>query len=101
MGAISGVDNHTASGSVGVAVMGGGVTLAIKDFEISSDSSDLQVYLTINGKLEKRPIDLGPLPQTSGSFNLDLPPGTDISLHNTLLIRDLSSDTTVGSARIA
>lgn len=100
MGAISGVDSYSAAGSVGVAVIGGGVTLAVKDFETSADPSNLHVYLTINGKLEKRPIDLGPLPQTSGSFELELPAGTDVSLHNTLLIRDLSSAQTVGSARI-
>lgn len=101
MGAISGVDSYTAAGNIGVAVMGGGVTLAVKDFETSAESPELRVYLTINGKLEKRPIDLGVLPATSGSFELELPPGTDISLHNTLLIRDISSDDTVAKARIA
>lgn len=101
MGAISGVDSYTAAGNIGVAVIGGGVTLAVKDFETSAESPELQAYLTIKGKLEKRPIDLGLLPQTSGSFELELPPGTDISLHNILLIRDVSSETTVASARIA
>ncbi|PSN17061.1 hypothetical protein C7271_19720 [filamentous cyanobacterium CCP5] len=101
MGAISGVDSFTAAGNIGVAVMEGSVTLAVKDFETGAESSTLHAFLTINGKLEKRPIDLGPLPQTSGSFSLELPVGTDISLHNTLLIRDLATETTVAKARIA
>lgn len=101
MGAISGLDNYTAKGNIGVAVMGGGVTLAVKDFETSAEGAELHALLTINGKLEKRHLDLGPLPKGGGSFDLALPPGTDVSLFNTLLIRDPGADVTVASARIA
>lgn len=101
MGTIAGVSQYQATGQVGVAVLAGGVTLAINNFATSTNSTPLKALLTINGNLEKRHIDLGPLPAGQTRFELTLPPGTDISLFNTLLICDADSDATVGKAIIA
>lgn len=101
MGTIAGVDNFTTTGNIGVAVLATGITLAVNDFHTSAEAAELHAFLTINGKLEKRHLELGPIPKSTETFNLELPVGTDISLFNTLLIRDMSTDATVGKAKIA
>lgn len=102
MSTLTGSNGHTTTGNIGVLVLGdGGVTLALKDFHTDAPQANLQVYLTINGKLEKRKLDLGPLPQMEGDFHLALPAGTDVSLFNTLVILDVESNQTVGQAAIA
>ena len=99
MGAFSGLDNHKATGNVGVAIIAGvGGSLAFQNFETDAASSELTGYLTIDGNLEKRKIDLGTLPQASGSFNISFPDGTDISYFNTVIVR--SGDESLGQARI-
>lgn len=99
MGAFSGLDNHETTGQVSVAIIAGvGGNLAFQNFQTSSDSSELQGYLTINGDLAKRKVDLGALPTTSGSFNVDFPDGTDISLFNVVVVQ--SGEASVGMARI-
>ncbi|MEL6381820.1 MAG: hypothetical protein AAFQ89_04975 [Cyanobacteria bacterium J06626_18] len=96
----SGLEGHTTTGSIGVAVIAGvGGDLAFQNFQTDAASSDLKAYLTINGNLEKRTVDLGPLPQTSGSFNVPFPDDTDISLFNVLIVK--SGDTCIGKAQIA
>ncbi|MGF1524967.1 MAG: hypothetical protein ACFBSF_21790 [Leptolyngbyaceae cyanobacterium] len=100
MSAFSGLEGHTTTGSIGVAVIAGvGGDLAFQNFQTDADSSDLKAYLTINGNLEKRMVDLGPLPQASGSFNVPFPNDTDVSLFNVLIVK--SGDTCIGEARIA
>ncbi|NEQ31581.1 MAG: hypothetical protein F6K04_11325 [Leptolyngbya sp. SIO4C5] len=101
MGAISGTDQYTTSGNVGAAIFGGGdASIAFKDFQTDAEADTLEAYLTIRGNFSKRVVDLGELPQTSGSFELALPPGTDISLHSTVVIRPKDSEDVVGTATI-
>ncbi|NJN04444.1 MAG: DM13 domain-containing protein [Leptolyngbyaceae cyanobacterium SL_1_1] len=101
MGALSGTDKHSTSGSVGAAIFGGGeASLAFKDFQTDAEADVLQAYLTIRGNFSKRVVELGELPQKSGSFELALPANTDISLHNTVVIRPQGSDEVIGTATI-
>lgn len=99
MGAFSGLGNHQTRGNVGVAIMAGvGSNLAFQDFETDVAVDALTGYLTINGNLEKRKIELGTLPQTAGSFNVAFPDGTDISYFNTVVV--LANDESIGQAMI-
>ncbi|MFK8185054.1 MAG: hypothetical protein AB8B99_16915 [Phormidesmis sp.] len=98
MGAFSGLGNHKTTGNVGVAIIAGvGGNLAFQNFETDTDN-DLTSYLTINGNLEKRKIGLGALPQSSGSFNVSFPNGTDISYFNTVVV--LAGEEGIGEAKI-
>lgn len=100
MSAFSGVNGHTTSGTVGVAVIPGvGGNLALQNFQTDADASQLTAVLSINGNLTKRMVNLGPLPETSGSFSVAFPEDTDISLFNVLLVK--SDDTVIGQAQIA
>ncbi len=99
MGAFSSLGNYKTVGSVGVAIMAGvGSNLAFQDFETDAAADELVGYLTINGNLEKRKIDLGVLPETSGSFNVAFPDGTDISYYNTVVVQ--AGTDSVGQAMI-
>ena len=99
MGAFSGLGNHQTTGSVGVAVIAGvGGNLAFQKFETDATDGELTGYLTINGNFEKRKIELGALPQSSGSFSLSFPDGTDISYFNTVVVR--AGDESIGQASI-
>ena len=99
MGTFSSLGNHQTTGSVGVAIMAGvGSKLAFQNFETDAAASELTGYLTINGSLEKRTIDLGTLPQTQGSFNVAFPNGTDISYFNTVVVR--AGEESIGQAMI-
>ena len=98
MGAFSGANDHTTSGNVGVAIIAGvGGDLAFQNFETDATGA-LQVYLTIGGDLSKQTIDLGALPETSGSFNVSFPGDTDISLFDTVVVA--AGEASVGSARV-
>ncbi|MEB3360065.1 MAG: hypothetical protein VKK04_25290 [Synechococcales bacterium] len=100
MSMFTGLEGHETTGNLGIAVIAGvGGTITFQNFQTDADSSDLQAYLTINGDLSKRTVDLGPLPQTSGSFNLSFPEGTDMSLFNVLVVR--AGDASIGEARIS
>ncbi|MDB9528332.1 hypothetical protein PN498_20235 [Oscillatoria sp. CS-180] len=100
MSTFSGLEGHTTTGNVGVAVIPGvGGNLAIQNFETSADVSALSAVLAINGDLSKRTVDLGALPQASGSFSLPFTDDVDISLFNVLVVR--SAETPIGEARIA
>lgn len=100
MSMFSGLEGHTTTGTIGVAVIAGvGGNLAFQEFQTDSDAADLKAYLTINGNLSKRTIDLGSLPQTSGSFSIPFPDDTDISLFNVLIIK--AGDVCIGENRIA
>lgn len=101
MSSFNGVGDYQTSGQVGVAVIGTGVTLAINNFSTSADTANLQAVLTIRGNLEKRPIALGSVTPEGGSFQVVLPDGTDISLFNTLVLRDGAADVTIGQVTIA
>lgn len=99
MGAFSGLGNHNTTGSVGAAVIAGvGGNLAFQNFETDVADSELTGYLTIDGNLEKRKIELGTLPQSSGSFSVSFPDGTDISYFNTVIVQ--SDGESLGQARI-
>jgi hypothetical protein len=99
MGAFSGLNNYTTTGQVGVAIIAGvGGNLAFQDFLTDAESSTLQGYLTINGDLSKRKVELGTLPATRGSFSVAFPDGTDISLFNVVVVQ--TSETSIGMARI-
>lgn len=100
MGSVVGTEKYTASGYVGAAVVGSRITLSLKDFTTAAEADMLEAFLTINGNMAKRTLALGPLPQTSGAFDLSVPEGTDISLFNTLVIRPLGNDTTVATASV-
>lgn len=100
MSMFSGLEGHTTTGSIGVAVIAGvGGNLAFQNFQTDADTSDLKAYLTINGNLSKRTVDLGSLPQASGSFSVPFPDDTDISLFNVLIVK--AGDTSVGKIQIA
>ncbi|WP_156820185.1 hypothetical protein [Synechococcus sp. PCC 7336] len=99
MGALSGLDSHTVTGNVSVAVIAGvGASLAIKDLTTDAAASELQVLLTIDGDLSKRSLDLGTLSASSGTFQLSLPDSANISVYNTVVLR--SADTAIGSGTI-
>lgn len=98
MGAFSGANNYTTSGNVGVAIIAGvGGDLAFQEFATDAEGA-LKSYLTMGGDLSKQTIDLGPLPETSGSFNVSFPGDTDISLFDTVVVA--KDDTSVGEARV-
>ena len=98
MGAFSGANNYTTSGNVGVAIIAGvGGDLAFQNFATDAEGS-LKTYLTIGGDLSKQTIDLGPLPDASGSFNVSFPGDTDISLFDTVVVA--KDETSVGEARV-
>ena len=100
MSTFSGLEGYTTTGSIGVAVIAGvGGDLAFQNFQTDADPAELRAYLTINGNLAKRMVDLGPLPQASGSFNVPFPDDTDISLFNVLVVK--SSDSCIGKVQIA
>ncbi len=100
MSTFAGMEGKTTTGTIGVAVIPGiGGDLAFQNFETDADTTDLKAYLTINGNLSKRLVELGSLPQASGSFNVAFPPDTDISLFNVLIVK--SGDTCIGKAQIA
>ena len=100
MSTFSGLEGHTTTGSIGVAVIAGvGGDLAFQNFQTDADTSDLRAYLTIRGDLSKRTVDLGALQQTSGSFNVPFPDDTDISLFNVLIVK--SGDRCIGKVHIA
>lgn len=99
MGVFSGLGNHNTTGSVGVAIIAGvGGKLAFQNFETDTADNELTGYLTINGNLEKRKIELGTLPQSSGSFRVSFPDGTDISYFNTVIVQ--AGDESIGEAKI-
>lgn len=100
MSTFLGLEGHTTTGTIGVAVIAGvGGDLAFQNFQTDAEESELNAYLTINGNLSKRTIDLGKLPQTSGSFNVPFPADTDISLFNVLIVK--SGDVGIGKVQIA
>ena len=100
MSMFSGLNGHTTAGSLGIAVIAGvGGNIAFQNFQTDADSPEIQAYLTINGNLSKRTIDLGALPQTDGSFNISFPEGTDMSLFNVLVVK--AGDTSIGQAQIS
>jgi len=100
MSMFSGLNGHTTSGSLGIAVIAGvGGNITFQNFQTDAEGADLQAYLTINGDLSKRTIDLGTLPQKDGSFNISFPDGTDMSLFNVLVVK--SGDTGIGKAQIS
>ena len=102
MGALSASNSHVLSGSVSVLVLGDGrVSLAVKDFNDDSDRANLTALLTIRGNLEKRKLDLGPLPEGETDFPIALPPGADVSLFDTLVLYDAAAEQVVGSASVA
>ena len=100
MSQFSGLEGHTTTGSIGVAVIAGvGGELAFQNFETDAEASELQALLTIRGDLSKRIVDLGTLPQKSGSFRVPFPDDTDISLFNVLIVK--SPTECVGKVQIA
>lgn len=100
MSTFSGLEGHTTTGNIGVAVIPGvGGDLAFQNFQTSADGANLSAVLAINGNLAKPTVDLGKLPQSGGSFNVPFPADTDISLFNVLVVK--SADAPVGEARIA
>ena len=99
MGAFSGLGDRKTTGNVSVAIIAGvGGNLAFQNFETDETDSELIGYLTIDGSLEKRKIELGTLPQSSGSFSLPFPDGTDISYFNTVVVQ--AGSESLGQARI-
>ncbi len=99
MSMFTGQNGHTTTGNLGIAVIAGvGGTITFQGFETDAEG-DLQACLTINGNLSKRTIDLGTLPETSGTFNVSFPDGTDMSLFDTLVVK--AGDDAVGKARIS
>lgn len=100
MSTFSGVNGYTTTGSIGVAVIPGvGGNLAFQNFETNAEAQELKALMAINGDLSKRTVDLGPLPQASGSFSISFPEDTDISLFNFLLVK--VEDTVIGQVQIA
>lgn len=100
MGMVQGAGQYSASGYIGAAVLPDQVMLSVKNFSTSAENADLDAVLTINGNLAKRHLDLGPLPRDSDAFDLAVPPNTDISFFNTVVIRFAGSDTAVATASI-
>lgn len=100
MGSVAGASSYSTSGYIGAAIVGTSITLSFKDFATSSAAESLEGFLTINGNMDKRHIDLGVLPATKGAFDLSVPEGTDISLFNTVVIREAGTEQTVGTASI-
>ncbi|MEM7773761.1 MAG: hypothetical protein AAF327_25055 [Cyanobacteria bacterium P01_A01_bin.37] len=100
MSMFSGLNGHTTTGTLGIAVIAGvGGTITFQNFETDADSPELHAYLTIRGDLSKRTVDLGILPETTGTFNVSFPDGTDMSLFSVLVV--LAGDTSIGQAQIS
>ncbi|MEB3212259.1 MAG: hypothetical protein VKL39_12935 [Leptolyngbyaceae bacterium] len=100
MSMFSGLNDHTTTGSLGIAVIAGvGGTITFQNFETDADSSELHAYLTIRGDLSKRTVDLGVLPEKSGTFNVSFPDGTDMSLFSVLVVTD--GEEAIGQAQIS
>ncbi|NEP17130.1 MAG: DM13 domain-containing protein [Leptolyngbya sp. SIO4C1] len=101
MGMLTGSNDYNTTGSVSAAIFGGGSSsIHFNNFHTNAEASDLQVYLTINGNLEKRKLDLGAVPENDGSFEMDLPDGTDVSLFNTIVIYSPQAEASIGSGTI-
>ena len=100
MGSVAGANSYETSGYIGAAIVGTSITLSFKDFATSSTAEVLEAYLTINGNMEKRHIALGTLPENSGAFDLSVPDGTDISLFNTVVIREAGGENTIATASV-
>jgi hypothetical protein len=100
MGQVVGAGDYSASGYIGAAIVGQQITLSFQNFSTSAEDAPLEAVLTRNGNLSKRPINLGPLPETSGAFDLAVPEGTDISLFNTVVMRLANTETIVGTASV-
>lgn len=103
MGMVAGKGDFSASGSVGAAIVNHHTTLSFQNFSTSAAEHPLEAVLTINGNLAKRHILLGPIPAEQAAFDLAVPPGTDISLFNTVVIRVADAeqaDTVVGTATV-
>ncbi|MFH7241989.1 MAG: hypothetical protein ACHWZW_03970 [Spirulina sp.] len=92
MGTVAGEGNFSASGYVGAAIVNHHTTLSFQNFSTSADDLALEAVLTINGNLSKRHIPLGLIPAQQSAFDLAVPPGTDISLFNTVVIRAATPD---------
>ncbi len=100
MSMFAGLNGHSTTGSLGIAVIAGvGGTITFQNFQADVDTSDMHAYLTINGDLSKRTVDLGALPQITGTFNVSFPDGTDMSLFNVLVVK--AGDTAIGQAQVA
>lgn len=98
MGALSGTNDHSTSGNVGVAIIAGvGGGLAFRNFATDA-AGELTGYLTIGGDLSKQTVELGPLPAAEDSFNVSFPGDTDISLFDTVVVA--AGETSVGTARV-
>ena len=101
MGLLSGLNDYTTTGSVSAAIFGGGdASIHVNNFQTDANTGDLHVYLTINGNLEKRKIDLGPVPENEDSFAITLPDGTDISLFNTIVLYSPQVNAGIGTGTI-
>jgi hypothetical protein len=100
VGTVVGKGDYQAKGYVGAAIVEQQVTLSFQNFSTSAEEAALEAVLTINGNLAKRHIDLGPIPSTSGAFDLAVPSGTDISLFNTIVVRLAGAGTIVGTASV-
>jgi hypothetical protein len=100
MSMFMGLNGHSTTGSLGIAVIAGvGGTITFQNFQSDAETSDLHAYLTINGDLSKRTVDLGELPQANGTFNVSFPDGTDMSLFNVLVVK--AGDSAIGQAQVA
>jgi hypothetical protein len=103
MGTVAGKGDFSASGYVGAAIVNHHTTLSFQNFSTSAGDQPLEALLTINGNLAKRHIPLGPIPAGQAAFDLAVPPGTDISLFNTVVIRAADADLSgavVGTATV-
>lgn len=99
MGAFKGLENYTISGNVSVAVFGGGTAaIAFRDLNLNGTTTSPHAYLAINGNLSRRTIDLGSLPQDTGSFEMPVPNGTDLSLFNTVILHCQEQNVGLGVA---
>ncbi|MGB7442115.1 MAG: hypothetical protein WA919_13670 [Coleofasciculaceae cyanobacterium] len=78
----------------GIVILGidpdGGEALSFRDFLIEDYEGELAAYLATDGDITKS-IDLGELDYKSPRFRLPIPPGTDTSPYNTVVLSDKKS----------
>jgi citrate synthase len=68
----------------------GGEAVSFRGFLIEDYKGELTAYLATDGDIKKS-IDLGELDHKNPSFRLPIPPGTDTSPYNTVVLSDKKS----------
>lgn len=99
VGALSGLNNHVINGYVSIAVEGDGSSaIAFNKLKMEPLETEVWACLAIDGNAAGDTVELGTFPKGEDSFNLPIPAGTDISLHNTVVVQNRTTGTDLAMA---